>query len=237
MGTDCPRGSGCPPHAGCRHRPGRARLLRRRLHPHAFDGFAQSFDKKLQQLGYRGPELVAAAIAQELGPPQGNLAVLDAGCGTGLCGPLLRPFARQLSGVDLSSGMLRKVQDRQVYDHLIEAELTAYLAGLAECYDLIVSADTLVYFGDLHPVLAAAARALRVRGLLVFTLEKAGGDRACDGFALQYHGRYCHAEAYVRRTLGEVGLTLRGLEFASSRKERGQPVQGIVATACKVDHG
>ena len=43
--------------------------------------------------------------------------------------------------------------------------------------------------------------ALRPGGLLVFTVEKAGaGDRASDGFSLRYHGRYCHAEEYVRRT-------------------------------------
>jgi SAM-dependent methyltransferase len=32
--------------------------------------------------------------------------VLDAGCGTGLCGPLLRPLARRLVGVDLSPAMV-----------------------------------------------------------------------------------------------------------------------------------
>ena len=68
-----------------------------------FDRFAQSFDRTLQGLDYRGPEQVAAAIAKELGVARGNLDILDAGCGTGLCGPLLRPYARQLSGVDLSS--------------------------------------------------------------------------------------------------------------------------------------
>ena len=29
-----------------------------------------------------------------------QLDVLDAGCGTGLCGPLLAPYARRLVGVD-----------------------------------------------------------------------------------------------------------------------------------------
>jgi predicted TPR repeat methyltransferase len=201
-----------------------------------FDNFAQSFDEKLQQLNYRAPELVAASIARGLGPARGNLEVLDAGCGTGLCGPLLRPYARQLSGIDLSSGMLRKAQARLVYDHLIMGELTAYLEGLAARYDVIVSADTLVYFGDLRPVLAAAAGALRPGGLLVFTLEKAGaGDRASEGFSLRYHGRYCQTEEYVRRTLIDGGLTLRELEFASLRTELGQPVQGMVASACKAE--
>ena len=125
----------------------------------AFDRFAQSFDAKLRQLDYRGPELAAAAVARRLGDARGNLDVLDAGCGTGLCGPLLRPYARQLSGVDLSSGMLHKARARQVYDHLILGELTACLEGLAACYDLIVLVDTLIYFGELPPVFAAAAGA------------------------------------------------------------------------------
>ena len=34
--------------------------------------------------------------------------MLDAGCGTGLCGPLLKPFAGRLDGVDLSPRMLAK---------------------------------------------------------------------------------------------------------------------------------
>ena len=43
-----------------------------------------------------------------------------------------------------------------------------------------MSADTLVYFGDLEPVLAAAAGALRPNGLFVFTLEHAAGDDAAS---------------------------------------------------------
>ena len=38
------------------------------------------------------------------------LDVLDLGCGTGLCGPLLRPYARALAGVDLSPQMLERMR-------------------------------------------------------------------------------------------------------------------------------
>ena len=47
--------------------------------------------------------------------------ILDAGCGTGLCGPLLKPWARRLVGVDLSGGMLEKARALQLYDEHIES--------------------------------------------------------------------------------------------------------------------
>ena len=55
------------------------------------------------------PELIAGTIAAAAGPGwRGD--VLDIGCGTGLCGPLLRPIAVSLCGVDLSAGMIEKAR-------------------------------------------------------------------------------------------------------------------------------
>ena len=56
--------------------------------------------------------------------------MLDAGCGTGLCGPLIAPYARRLVGVDLSERMLAQARARDVYDELVKGELTAYLGRL-----------------------------------------------------------------------------------------------------------
>ena len=138
-----------------------------------FDSFAASFESKLEKLSYRAPALVAAMLEDSGLEPSKRLDVLDAGCGTGLCGPLVAPYARRLVGVDLSEGMLAHAKEKNVYDALVKAELTEYLRDNSEAFDLIVSADTLVYFGDLEGVLAAAAGALRPNGLLVFTLEHA----------------------------------------------------------------
>ena len=84
--------------------------------------------------------------------PSKSLDVLDAGCGTGLCGPLVAPYARRLTGVDLSAGMLAQAKEKNVYDALMKGELTEYLRDSREAFDLIVSADTLVYFGGLEDV-------------------------------------------------------------------------------------
>jgi predicted TPR repeat methyltransferase len=192
-----------------------------------FDGFAASFDAKLAQLGYRAPQLVAAALADAGLEPRKRLAVLDAGCGTGLCGPLLAPYAARLVGVDLSAGMLAQARGRGVYDEVVKEELTAYLAGQPAAYDLIASADTLVYFGALEAVVGAAARALRPGGLLVFTVEEAEVAESCDGYRIQPHGRYGHRLDYVERVLGDAGLTPRSSR-AELRLEAGVPVAGLV---------
>src|SRR5262249_50545598 len=197
-----------------------------------FDSFAASFEAKLARLSYRAPAPIAAMPAECGLPPARRLDVLDAGCGTGLCGAGVAPFARRLVGVDLSDGMLAHARDKRIYDALMKAELTDYLRGNREAFDLIVSADALVYFGDLADVIAAAARALRPDGLLVFTLEHAAGQGVDSGYRLELHGRYGHARAYVERLLASSGLQARIVE-AELRMEAGAPVPGLVVAGAK----
>ena len=195
-----------------------------------FDSFASSFEAKLETLSYRAPALVAAMLKDSGLEPSHRLDVLDAGCGTGLCGALVAPFARRLVGVDLSEGMLAHARDKSVYHTLVKAELTEYLRDNSEAFDLIVSADTLVYFGDLKGAIAAFAGALRPNGLLVFTLEHVAGDGA--GYRLELHGRYSHARAYVERLLASAGLRPKIIQ-AELRMEAGAPVPGLVIRAAK----
>ncbi|MBI5017337.1 MAG: tetratricopeptide repeat protein [Deltaproteobacteria bacterium] len=202
-----------------------------------FDGFAPHFDELLANLRYRAPELVAEVVAEALAPPAADRDVADLGCGTGLCGPFLRPYARRLTGVDLSSGMVARAEARGIYDELATAELTEFLAGRPEAYDLLASADTLCYFGALEAVFAAAAAALRPRGLFAFTLERAASGEEGKGFVLQHHGRYRHGESYVRSRLAAAGLETRSVCTAALRTEAGAPVEGLVVLAARPSGG
>jgi predicted TPR repeat methyltransferase len=197
-----------------------------------FDSFAATFEAKLEKLSYRAPALVAAMLEDAGLEPSKRLDVLDAGCGTGLCGPLVAPYARRLAGVDLSNGMLAHARAKHVYDELAQGELTAYLRDSAAAFDLIVCADTLVYFGDLESVVAAAAGALRPNGLFIFTLEHAVADEADVDYRLEWHGRYSHARDYVERLLARSGLQPR-IALAELRMEAGAPVPGLVIRAAK----
>jgi predicted TPR repeat methyltransferase len=196
-----------------------------------FDNFAQSFDAKLEKLHYRAPQLVSDAMAAALGAPQAALDIADLGCGTGLCGPLLRPWARRLVGCDLSVGMLRKARVRRCYDKLHKAELVYYLDTQPGEFDALVSADTLCYFGVLDAVAVAAHKALRPGGWLVFTVEAlAEDDTGTPGEAhrLQPHGRYAHARSYLQRCLTAAGFAAPGFAAEPLREEAGKPVDGWV---------
>lgn len=194
-----------------------------------FDSFAESFDHTLTQLKYRAPQLVAEALAAAVGEPAGKLAIVDAGCGTGLCGPLLRPYAQRLTGIDLSDGMLTQARRRATYDALDCAELCTYLQRNPDAFDAVVSADTLCYFGALDAVFAAAKPALRQGGVLVFTVEQAA-DAGPD-YMLGAHGRYAHRATYVHRVLQASGLTLHAANTCVLRTEGGVPVEGLVVSA------
>jgi predicted TPR repeat methyltransferase len=124
-----------------------------------FDGFADSFDRSLESLHYRAPQLLRdALVASGLLPCPGSFRILDLGCGTGLCGPLLQLQALRLVVVDLSTMMLSKAAARGVYDQLNRAELTAWLAACAERFDVAVAADVLCYFHRQSRELTAAKR-------------------------------------------------------------------------------
>jgi predicted TPR repeat methyltransferase len=158
-----------------------------------------------------------------------SLDVLDAGCGTGLCGPLLKPFASRLTGVDLSGGMLEKAQGRDLYDALHRQELTAFMAERPDAFDVVVSADTLVYFGELEAAMRAAARTLKPGGWLCFTVEAL--EEGLDSYRLQPHGRYAHSRAYLETALKQAGLRVVKIHGVYPRYEGGVPVEGWLAVA------
>lgn len=200
-----------------------------------FDAFADSFDEQLlKNLNYRAPQVLADALGGVLPGAAGNFDILDAGCGTGLCAPLLRPYAKRLVGVDLSGGMVDKARLRGGYDVLEVAELTAYLQAHPDTCDIVFSADTLVYFGELREVLAAAHTALRPGGWLAFTVEAAEGDD--DRVDLSASGRYQHTRRYLERVLAATGFSQASICPDTLRKEGGQPVAGWVVLVRRMCH-
>lgn len=194
-----------------------------------FDKYARVFDHNLKELGYRAPELVTATLAAVVDRSV-SLDILDAGCGTGLCGPLLRPLANKLTGVDLSSRMVELARERGAYDELAVDDLCSFMNSRAAQFDVVVAADTFEYFGSLKEVCEAAAIALRAGGVFLFTVEALPGD-STEPYKLEIHGRYAHSPAYVRQSLQDAGFEVLQLGMETLRVERMQDVKGLVALA------
>ena len=193
-----------------------------------FDRFATSFDDNLTELGYRAPELLASTLGEYVAT-DGRLDILDAGCGTGRCGPLLRSMARRLVGVDLSPGMIDVARPRNVYDELVVGELVAFMSSRPAAFDVIVSADTLVYFGALEEAAATARQCIRPGGVLAFTVERLVD--AEEPYRIQPHGRYAHREDYVRQVLLNAGFGPVDIKPVVLRRERGEDVHGHLVAA------
>lgn len=193
-----------------------------------FDSFSDSFDEVLEILEYNTPQRVANAVkllAERSGAPFPDVA--DLGCGTGLCGPLIRDVSGRLTGVDLSPGMLQKAAQRNAYDFLVEGELIAFLnADLPTHFDLCVCVDTLCYLGDLTPFFEALDKALKPGGVLVASVEMLETDK--EAFQLNASGRYAHNSDHIRRTVEAVGLRYGPEETSVLRKEFGKGVEGLV---------
>lgn len=188
-----------------------------------FDQYAGHFDEHLEQvLEYQAPRILVAALAPYLAA---RSDIVDIGCGTGLCGPLLRPFAASLAGVDLSPGMIGMARRTGAYDRLECEELCSFLGRHAQAFDVITAADVLVYVGDLDPVFAAAAVALRAQGLFAFSVEAGQGD----GYTLQTSGRYAHGEHYLRGAVGRRGFELLELSRHTLRRDRSGDIDGYLA--------
>jgi predicted TPR repeat methyltransferase len=188
-----------------------------------FDDLAPRFEAHLvDTLDYRIPAELFTALQPWLAK-RGKVDVLDLGCGTGLFGEAVRPYAQSLAGVDLAARMVEVAQSRGHYDRVQQGELTSFLQGeAAASADLIAATDVFVYVGDLTRIFAEAARVLRTGGRFGFSVERIDqGD-----FALRPTGRFAQSADYIRRLATEHGFRVEQCIETPIRKEASVPIPG-----------
>ncbi len=196
-----------------------------------FDEYADTFDDHLvHALKYRTPEQLAELTQSRAKWVDARLDVLDLGCGTGLSGVVLKPLARSLIGVDISEGMLRKAQERNLYTKLVRSDLLRMMVQQQTgSFDLIFAADVFVYLGRLDEIFVEVARLLRPGGWFSFSVEavrdlpKSESPSNSD-FVLGTTGRYAHNSAYLDRLGERWGFKRLELNPAHVRLEKGQPI-------------
>jgi len=194
-----------------------------------FDRYAESFDQHLiGTLGYRTPQLLFDAV--NAASPRAGARVLDLGCGTGLCGPLFRPIASKLAGVDLSAAMIAKARDAGHYDRLEVRDLLSALNEAPAAYDLLIAADVFVYLGTLAEVHRAAFAALSPGGLFGYSVEAFDGP---GPYELRPTRRYAHSAEYLTELAEQTGFERVSMAPAPLRAENGQDIGGFIVVLRK----
>jgi predicted TPR repeat methyltransferase len=187
-----------------------------------FDQYADDFEAHLVgQLGYQGHSVLLQHLPAD--PAVRFERVWDLGCGTGLCGTLIRPRADHLIGVDLSSVMVAKARALGVYDSLHAQELLAFMQQTTEPADLVIAADVFIYVGWLESVFEALSPRVRSGGWLALTVEEAD-----PGFEVQLHSslRYAHALSYLQKLAAQHGWHWAKVHRAPLRLDQAQPLMG-----------
>ncbi len=192
--------------------------------------FPDRWDNGAGPYPYRGAELVADKVIGD------RLDVLDAGCGTGLVGALLRNRSSRLVGIDLSASMLELAKRKNVYDELHKGDLLAFMRSRPQSCDVVTCAATLIHFGDLGPAFAAAGLALRSGGALIFTVFPNEQDAnvsvaGLDGFG--QGGCFVHGRSHIADRATANGFRVETIEDAVHEHKNGSPIMSLVVVLRK----
>jgi SAM-dependent methyltransferase len=134
-----------------------------------YDSWAETYDADLQQVGYLHAPVITGLLALHV--PRRDAAILDAGVGTGAIGNVLSLLGyNNLSGIDMSEGMLEKARARGCYTDLRRGVLGEALDFPDGAFDAILSTGT---FTNGHAPASAfheLTRILEPGGVMLFTV-------------------------------------------------------------------
>ena len=189
-----------------------------------FDDYAEGFDDSLiKQLGYKLPFLMKELILN-LDPLRNKFEkVIDLGCGTGLTGIELRDISNNLTGIDISSNMVAKTRELDVYDRLIEGDVVDILSSSKEKYDLFIALDVFIYIGELTKMFKTVRQCCNKNALFIFSIEA----QEEDGYSLLKSARYSHSESYILKT-ASVAFKVIYSQKVNLRKEKEGWIKGKI---------
>lgn len=155
----------------------------------------------------------------------------------------------KMIGCDLSPKMCAQAAKGGAYDEVRCEDILCTLSAQADhSVDLILSADTFIYVGNLHPCFSLAQAKLKGArsracgggvsgesgpgeegwgkgGLLCFSVETLMEG---SSFLLRRSGRFAHSEAYIEGLAAEFGFKIAARKAIVVRKEQGVPIHGLI---------
>jgi SAM-dependent methyltransferase len=108
----------------------------------AYDEWSAQYERDLCAMGYRLPAVAAAVFARHV--PADATPILDAGCGGGLQSePIATLGYGQITGIDLSEGMLSIARGKGIYEELHQMALGGRLDFPDDSFAAVISTGTI----------------------------------------------------------------------------------------------
>lgn len=137
----------------------------------AYEKWAGDYDEDtIGVMGYVGPQTAATMLDHYLNSK--SVRVLDAGCGTGLVGEVLREMGYgNVDAMDYSCDMLREAEKKDVYNQCFEEDMNRDLALPDNTYDATICVGTFTYAHVGPDAFEELVRITRPGGHITFTIR------------------------------------------------------------------
>ena len=150
--------------------------------------------------------------------------ILDLGCGTGRLASYLKPYSKNLDGVDLSPDMIKLADETALYDAVYQEDIETYLGKISHQYDVVVAAAVLIHFFDLYNILSLIRSSLRENGKLIFSVfEGASSDKELNEFLM-----YSHSAKYINNLANLLGFQIKYKKTAVHEYHKDIPISALV---------
>ena len=194
-----------------------------------FDVFANDFDNVLAELNYDSPKIIAENLYEFIDKktPE-KMQMLDIGCGSGLCCFEIKKLfpESQIIGVDISSQMLQKAAEKNIYSKLIKSEINDYFSNCCDVFDVVVASDVLTYFGCLDSLFDSVKNVLSFNGVFVFTISTDTTNKY--DYFLMPSSRFVHSEKYIEKIAEQNNFKLIQKQQKILRTEGEKNINGTI---------
>ncbi len=136
----------------------------------AYDNWAENYERDLFAMGYRLPGIIASVFTRFISPDAGP--ILDAGCGGGVqAEPLALLGYNNITGIDLSEGMLEIANQKNLYSELRQMTLGEHLDFPDNTFSAIISSGTITPGHAPPQTFDELIRVAKKDALIIFSLR------------------------------------------------------------------
>jgi predicted TPR repeat methyltransferase len=189
-----------------------------------FNQYASYYDEHLKHLEYHLPQLIVKCLLKNDIIGHDKQTVLDLGCGTGLCGKAIRPYAKMLIGIDIAQNMIKAAREKHIYDKLQCLDINDALSPYHDFFNLIIAGDVFTYLGDLSITFQKISKALKPQSFFIFSVEKSSQAP----YTLQTSMRYAHHLSYVQMLSLQNNFAIMQNDSIILRTQEKKPVNGFL---------